>query len=581
MECFKMILDINELTIEELRSLFLNDRKHNLDMIAELQNKIKNLEKKIEDDEININDLKLQLSISNAKYMQIVSAKYQSQKNQIVLDRPTLFDDVEEEALKIEEQENEEVITVGEHTKKKRKSKENHIDYSSLEHRTETIELPEHDRECDVCGSHMIIDHYEEKEELVHIPAEVYVKVTRIPVMKCENCESINADGQATYRLASHPNKLFDRSLASPSLLAYIIDMKYNRGLPLYEIEKMFSQMNVVIPRSNMANWVIASMKYLQPLYDLMKKEMLSRRVLCADETTTQVLNEEGKLATSTSYMFIYRTVRGDGPHIILYDYEPSRSGDHPREFLNGYHNVILTDAFGGYNKVADVTRCMCNVHALRKYKDAYKLLPNNSSRKTSDEATAIRKYDAIFHKENEIRDKANDLRLHGEKRDDYVLKRRQKEVKPLFDEFLVWLESVKDRNAGRYAMNNAINYTLNNQQGLTEFLNYGYVPASNNETEQVVRPFVKNRNRCKFYVSPQGADASAKIYSMVITAIENRVQPYMYFMYIFERMKDMDLSDKESLKELLPYNPSLPDYTRILSKNEIKKIIKQNDMKI
>ena len=75
-----------------------------------------------------------------------------------------------------------------------------------------------------------------------------------------------------------------------------------------------------------------------------------------------------------------------------------------------------------------------------------YKLLPNDSSRKTSDEAKSIIKYDRIFHKENEIREKANKQNLKGEKRKEYIYKRRQKEVKPLFDEFLVWLKTIREK---------------------------------------------------------------------------------------------------------------------------------------
>lgn len=574
-----VVLDINDLTIEELRALYLKDKKHNLEKINNLQKENEKLQKKIKDDEVNINDLKLQLEVEHAKYMQLVSAKYQSQKNQIVLDMPTLFNDIEEEALKIEAEQTEEVVTVSEYTKKKHVPKEKHIDYSSLERKINTLDIKEEDRECDICGSKMIIDHYEEKEEIIYEPSKLFVQVTRIPVLKCENCESLNKEGKATYKLLSHPNKLFKRSMVSPSLLAYILDMKYNRGLPLYELEKMFSQMNVTIPRANMTNWVLSSVKYFEPLYNLMKKDLLSKNVLHADETGTQVLNEEGKPATSTSYMFVYRTVKGEGDGIVIYEYCSSRSGDHPKEFLKGYHHVLVTDAYSGYNKVEDITRCMCNIHALRKYKDAYKLLPNDASRKTSDEAKSIIKYDRIFHKENEIREKANKQNLKGEKRKEYIYKRRQKEVRPLFDEFLVWLKTIRERNVGRYSMSKAIEYTLNNEKELTEFLNHGDVPNSNQNCEQAIRPFVNIRNRCKFYVSPKGAEVSAMIYSLVITAIENKVNPYMYFSYTLERMKDMDIGDEKALRELLPYSKSLPEYTKILSKREIKKILKQNDM--
>ena len=76
-----------------------------------------------------------------------------------------------------------------------------------------------------------------------------------------------------------------------------------------------------------------------------------------------------------------------------------------------------------------------------------------------------------------------------------------------------------------------------------------------------------------------KGAEVSVMIYSLVITAIENKVNPYMYFLYTLEKMKDMDIGDEKALSELLPYSNSLPEYTKILSKREIKKILKQNDM--
>ena len=68
-------------------------------------------------------------------------------------------------------------------------------------------------------------------------------------------------------------------------------------------------------------------------------------------------------------------------------------------------------------------------------------------------------------------------------------------------------------------------------------------------------------------------------IYSLVITAVENQVNPYMYFMYVLEKMKDMDLNNQETIRELLPYSNKLRDYTKILSKSEITQILKQNDM--
>lgn len=311
----------------------------------------------------------------------------------------------------------------------------------------------------------MHIKKYDERKELVFIPSKLYVKVTRIPVLECVECQSVNEEGTSSYKVISHPNPVLPRSMVSPELLAYIIDMKYNNGLPLYTIEKMFERQNVILPRQNMANWIIHSMKYLAPLYDLMKADLVNTVVLHADETPTQVLNEEGKTSTSTSYMFVYRSNKYEKP-IVLYDYRSSRSGDGPKGFPKDYTGYTMTDAYDGYNKVDGIIRCMCNVHALRKFKDSYKLLTNTKARKTSDEAIAIVKYDKIFQMVHKIEaDSMKETTL--EKRIEYIQKMREEKLKPLFVKFFAWLKEIQPRNAGKYSMSQAISYTLNHQEEL------------------------------------------------------------------------------------------------------------------
>ena len=86
------------------------------------------------------------------------------------------------------------------------------------------------------------------------------------------------------------------------------------------------------------------------------------------------------------------------------------------------------------------------------------------------------------------------------------------------------------------------------------EFIKDGKTPISNQACEQAIRPFV-------------------------ITAIYNHVNPYMYFIYILKRLPNIDLKDKDQLRELLPYSSGLPEYTKKLSQKECERIIKQNDM--
>lgn len=557
-----------EMTNEQLLKEFLRMR----DELDTLSKKYDSLAKEHYDLKANYNDLKFQYDYLDAKYKQVIAAKYQTQRNTVVIDMPTLFDDLEEETLKLE-QEQCEFVEVESYTKRKKAPKEKHVSYDHLERKVETLPIPKGEDICPECGAQMHIKKYEEKEELVVIPAQAYVRVTRIPVLECVECQAFHEDGSSTYRTVSH-SFLYERSMCSPELLAYIMDMRYSAGLPLYALEKHFMKLSLEISRQNMCNWVLRSGKYLQPIYDLMKEDFLAYPINHADETPAQVLNEEGKPATSTSYMFVYHTPKWAKP-IVLYDYQDSRSGDRAKEFLKGFKGILCTDAYSGYNKVENVSRALCNVHALRKFKEAYKLLPKGKARQNSEEAEAVRRYQEIFDLNNKAEERAAQKYSDQDKRFEYITKVRQRDIKPKFDSFLAWLESMEPK-IGRYSMKNAINYVLNNRAGLALFLEDGRIDLGNNIAEISIRPFVTSRNRCKFYVSTTGADVSAKIYSIIITCEQNGINPYMYLMYLFETLPHTDLADQEALRKLLPYSEELPSYVKMMSKKEIRQVLEE-----
>lgn len=108
-----------------------------------------------------------------------------------------------------------------------------------------------------------------------------------------------------------------------------------------------------------MSNWIMHAQTWLQPIYDRMKAKLLEQDIIHADETTLQVLKEEGKKAESKSYMCLYRT-GSVGPPIVLFEYQPSRSAEHPRDFLKGFKGYLVTDAYSGYNDIPDVTNVYC-----------------------------------------------------------------------------------------------------------------------------------------------------------------------------------------------------------------------------
>lgn len=106
------------------------------------------------------------------------------------------------------------------------------------------------------------------------------------------------------------------------------------------------------------------------------------------------------------------------------------------------------------------------------------------------------------------------------------------------------------------------------------EFVNDAGIPLDNSICERSIRPFVVIRNRCKFSLSTSEAHASALIYSLLVSCIENKRDPYMYFTYLFEELPNVNMGSEAELRKYLPYSEHLPGYTRTLSKSELRAIL-------
>jgi len=156
-------------------------------------------------------------------------------------------------------------------------------------------------------------------------------------------------------------------SLASAGSVAEVVNQKYVNSMPLYRQEEIWKNLGVELSRATMSNWVIyGAQNYLLPIADKLRERLLGREILHVDETTVQVLREDGKKPETKSYMWVYRTGNDGRKPIVIYDYKPSRDGDIPKEFLKDFNGYLHTDGYSGYNKVKNVTRCGCWAHYLR-----------------------------------------------------------------------------------------------------------------------------------------------------------------------------------------------------------------------
>ena len=122
--------------------------------------------------------------------------------------------------------------------------------------------------------------------------------------------------------------------------------------------EKKYEQAQFEIKNltlQNMANWMIKGANLLNPIYEEMRKKLVSKKFLHADETPVEVLNEPGKEPTAKSYMWVYKTGQFEGNPIVLYDYEVGKSREFAKKFLSGFSGYLHLD-------------CDFNYHLIQRY---------------------------------------------------------------------------------------------------------------------------------------------------------------------------------------------------------------------
>lgn len=409
--------------------------------------------------------------------------------------------------------------------------------------------LPETEQVCSGCGGPMHEMSTDTRREVKIIPAQVKVVEHVQYIYGCRHCE--HSEIHTPIVKAQMPKPVIPKSLASPSALAYILDKKYVQGMPLYRLEQQFERQKIPLSRQTLANWVLyGANQWLVKIYERMHEELRKRKYLHADETTVQVLHEAGRAAESKSYMWLYRSGR-DGPPIVLYEYQETRSREHPKGFLAGFHGYLHVDGYAGYNDIPNVKLSGCWSHARRKYDEALKALPTAKRKGPTAAKEGLDFCNQLFKIERGLKDASAEKRYEE----------RQKRSRPALEAFSAWLHTQKDHVLPKSALGEAVNYCLNQWEKLVTFLEDGNLEIENNRAERSIKPFVLGRKSWLFSNTPKGATASSITYSIVETAKENDLNPFAYLEYLFEQLPNMNSADL--ISRLLPWSDDLPEQVR------------------
>lgn len=389
------------------------------------------------------------------------------------------------------------------------------------------------------------------------LPSEIYKRLHIIPETFIVDEHHVHVyaskNNDGTIVKAGRPADLFRNSIATPSLVASMINGKYVNALPLERQSKAYKTNGINLSTNTMANWVIKSCDYyLSLIYDRLHEQIYNSDVIHADESpvkTMRIDNAKIKNGKKT-YMWVYRNRHKNGNHpIVLFDWQSSRRSDHPRNFLKDFSGIVVTDGYQVYHKIAgerqDLKVAGCWIHARRPFADIVKSLGSSNAKGT----IAQEAYDfitEILHTDNDF----DDLPVKDRKI------QRQTKLSPKVDAYFEWVKHKYTQVGHSSSIGKALAYSINQEKYLRVFLSDGKIPPDNNYAEQAIRPFTIGRKNFNFMETDHGAKASAMIYSIIETAKANELNTYQYLeLLLTELPKHAEDKNLAFLDSLLPWS--------------------------
>lgn len=316
---------------------------------------------------------------------------------------------------------------------------------------------------------------------------------------------------------------------------------------PLYRVAQTFERAGVPISRGALAHWVIGSSeRHLHRIYDALKLRLQSQPLIHGDETTVQVLKEKDKEATSTSYMWAYRSGEDSDQPIVLLDYQPGRGQIHPQTFLGDYRGILVSDGYTAWRTLHGATHVGCMAHSRRRFVEALKARKKGGG----PPEQALRFFEQLYRIERQARDEKPDV---GETQADCIHRFRQQHSLPVLTALKAWLDNIAPKVVPDTKLGDAVSYTLNQWDYLTRYTSDGRIPIDNNILERDIRVFATGRKSWLFSDTADGAKASAVIYSLMLTCRTCGVDPLTWLRHVLTELPQRD--EAADIGDLLPFN--------------------------
>ncbi len=299
--------------------------------------------------------------------------------------------------------------------------------------------------------------------------------------------------------------------IAGAGLLTQLMVDKYVDHLPIYRICERFKRENVNIPYNTMVDWVGQAITLITPLYEALKRKVLSSDYLHADETGIKVLDKDKRGSSHQGWFWAYHN---SIERIVLFDYQPTRGRAAPYELLKNYKGHLQTDGYNVYNifkQNNDITVMHCMAHARRMFFEA----------QLNDVSRSIVALD-YFQQLYAIERSAREQKLSVEQ----IQQERQRKSAPILHQLNQWMKNNLMEVLPKSPIGKAIAYTLERWKELCIYITDGKLNIDNNPVENSIRPIAIGRKNYLFAGSHDAAARSAMLYSLLGTCKLNDINP-------------------------------------------------------
>jgi transposase len=406
---------------------------------------------------------------------------------------------------------------------KRRKGRRQLANFENLPVTTHVYELSTVERACPCCGQERKEVGADESWQIEYLPGH-FERIQHVRrKYACPSCEHQGENPRM--EVAAKPETAIDKGMAGPGLLAYIVTSKFSDYLPLYRLEDIFERQGFEISRATQSVWCGDVADLAEPLYQLMAEGVRASHVVSTDDTIMPMLSK-GK--TANARMWVY--MGDDAYPYNVFDFTLHRGREGPKYFLKDFGQILLADAYGGYNGVVvgnEITRAGCWAHLRRKVIDAEKAAPE-----IAREAIAL--VGSLYAVEKQARDLSVIERLQL----------RQSHSVPVLAQLRRKLLLWKEQLLPKHPMAEAVNYALSQWTELNVFCSDGAVAIDNNASEREMKRVVLNRKNSLFVGNPRGGRTAAILASLTSTCRRHNVDPQLYLTQLLINLPTLRISD-------------------------------------